>query len=246
MKKSQLREWIRRQLGAPVIEIELTDDQLNDAIDEAINKFVTFATGKATEEGYYSLIVSAGEPIYNLPENIVSVVDKQSDYRSTTGSFAIDDSWSWYYMLPYTYSDHAIEFVNYITTTDIVSLELVGQYLNLLKNYQVDKYKITYHDLQNRIVLYPIPQETFYLLLHVFYRVDDEKLYEQSWVKKYAKAFAKYTLGEIRSKYTGVNLPGGGSLNGDRLLAEATEEMNALLEALEEEEPYEGLGIIFD
>ena len=38
----QLKDWVLRQLGAPVIQVEVTDDQIYDCIDEAIELFTEF------------------------------------------------------------------------------------------------------------------------------------------------------------------------------------------------------------
>ena len=38
MLKHELLDYVKRQLGYPTIEIELTDDQINDAIDNAIDE----------------------------------------------------------------------------------------------------------------------------------------------------------------------------------------------------------------
>ena len=37
--KQELADWILRRLGAPVVNIEVTDAQLEDAIDEAVQWF---------------------------------------------------------------------------------------------------------------------------------------------------------------------------------------------------------------
>ena len=40
--RTEFKEYILRKLGAPVIEIELADIQLDDVIDDALEKFNNF------------------------------------------------------------------------------------------------------------------------------------------------------------------------------------------------------------
>lgn len=44
MLKHELLDYVKRQLGYPTIEIELTDDQINDAIDNAIDEIKPWYT----------------------------------------------------------------------------------------------------------------------------------------------------------------------------------------------------------
>ena len=37
--KASLKEYIKRKLGAPVLEINIDDDQLDDRVDEALQYF---------------------------------------------------------------------------------------------------------------------------------------------------------------------------------------------------------------
>jgi len=242
MKKSKLREKILRRLGYPLVKIELTEEHVNDAIDEAKGKYVDFATGKATEQSYYVLPVSAGTAIYELPETVHSVIRTDVPDALKTGSY-LNDTFITYYTLPLGNQQFS-DVYDVINNVDIVSTVYVNSFLALLDHFSVSKYLFDYHDLQNQLWITPVPKDDFYTLLKVFSVVPEEILYDQTWICKYATAVAKKFLGEIRSKYSGINLPGGGTLNGERLISEANEEMMNLVEDLDAE-TYEGLPIDF-
>jgi hypothetical protein len=56
-----------------------------------------------------------------------------------------------------------------------------------------------------------------------------QDIYAKPWIREYTLAVAKFTLGEARSKFATIAGPqGGGSLNGDALKNEATQEMQKL------------------
>ena len=40
--KDQLKDYIKRKLGVPVLEINVDDDQLDDRVDEALQYFYTY------------------------------------------------------------------------------------------------------------------------------------------------------------------------------------------------------------
>lgn len=76
-------------------------------------------------------------------------------------------------------------------------------------------------------------------LLWVYNAKPDQMLlndvYAFPWLQEYAYSFAKFTLGEARSKFSQIAGPqGGASLNGDALKSEAKEEMAALEQQLKD------------
>ena len=83
MQKSELRNRIRRDLGYPYIKVELSDDHLDDAIDDSVYEFKRWSIGNATQEVYFTLLLSSGEYLYDLPTGVVSVVDYEIEGRTT-------------------------------------------------------------------------------------------------------------------------------------------------------------------
>ena len=61
-----------------------------------------------------------------------------------------------------------------------------------------------------------------------------EELYCQEHVKRLTLAFCKIMLGQIRGKYDGIGLPGGGSVSKE-IGAEGKEELDRLTEGLRSE-----------
>ena len=61
-----------------------------------------------------------------------------------------------------------------------------------------------------------------------------EELYYNEHVKKLTLAYCKIMLGQIRGKYDGINLPGGGTVSKD-IGAEGKEELDKIMENLRAE-----------
>lgn len=51
-RKSELASWVHRKLGKPVIDVPLSDDQLDDLIDDACQYFSEHAGGIGNEQQY--------------------------------------------------------------------------------------------------------------------------------------------------------------------------------------------------
>ena len=55
-------------------------------------------------------------------------------------------------------------------------------------------------------------------------------IYNDMWLKKYATALVKFQWGENLSKFSGIALPGGVTLDGQQMKDEAKEEILRLEE----------------
>jgi hypothetical protein len=78
------------------------------------------------------------------------------------------------------------------------------------------------------LTMYPQPQKSrFYGVISCYVERPIRDLIKEQWVYEYALALSKITIGRVRSKFTGVSLLGGGTLNYD-LLVEGKAEKEAL------------------
>ena len=92
--KQHLAQKIKRRLGHPMIKVELDNAGLNDAIDYARHKFIKWAVGQATQEVFFTLALSAGQTVYDLPVGVTEVVaydDSGSNYGGINTLFTIDN-----------------------------------------------------------------------------------------------------------------------------------------------------------
>jgi len=69
MNLEELRDWVRRKLGAPVIRVELTDEQINDAYNTAVDKYLYF---RRPREDYYYFQTTPGQVAYGPPDEFVT------------------------------------------------------------------------------------------------------------------------------------------------------------------------------
>ena len=72
--KKALSEKIKRRLGFPRVKVELDDSQLYDAIDYARDKWMKWASGQATHEVYFTVMLLALQNFYDMPVGIREIV----------------------------------------------------------------------------------------------------------------------------------------------------------------------------
>jgi hypothetical protein len=254
MKKSDLVEKIKRNLGYPVVKVELDDSQINDAIDITRQKYIRWAIGNATQERYWTLLLSAGQSFYDMPSGCVEVIGYDI---KTSGSihtlFTIEN-----YM--YNQGMYDMLYRSSGSGYTLVSYHIARDFLDTVKRYVVDAYTFKYHRYTNLLEIIPPPASggvlysntgsTFnspgYILCRgMLIEGLDEDLFENYWVISYATAYCKKTLGVIRSKFANFTSIGqtGISLDGDNLISQADAEMEKLEETLRLEEAWEGYDI---
>ena len=263
MTKTELAEKIKRRFGYPVVKVELDADHYTDAIDYARNKFIKWAVGQATVETYFTIALSAGEYLYDMPVGVTEVIN-YSHGGSGSGInqlFTVDN---------FLYNQGMYDSL--LSTSgngyNLISYHIARDFLELVDRYVVDKYNFKYHPYTNELELRPTPTVSSgtsssaslgYILIRS-YMIEgsttsddwesgdtDTSFYEHSdWIFDYATAYCKITLGRIRSKFAQFASLGnvGISLDGDNLITEGKEEMERLEEKLQLEETYTGLGII--
>ena len=72
-----------------------------------------------------------------------------------------------------------------------------------------------------------------YIIIECYRKIDPNDMtdvYNDMWLKKYATAKVKYQWGENLSKFQGIALPGGVTLDSERMKTEAQEEITKLEE----------------
>ena len=219
--------------------INITDQQAEDRLDDAIQYMQTFL-GDGTERRYYkhefmdsveiARLNNSNDPHENyieLPATIQDVLKIFPLRESfTNGIFSIK------YQL----------FLNDIynlrsagdTLTDYV---MTRQNIEFIQNIINGETPIRFNRHSNRVYIDHTWANTVRLndvfLFEVFEIVDPEtynEMYDDLFLKKYATALIKLQWGQNLMKYGGVQLPGGIELNGETIAAEAREEIEQVEE----------------
>ena len=228
MSKDELIIWIASRLGAPRLEVELTEENYEDAIAEALRWFTAFKGVTMTMK--VSITASVNE--YPIPDEVDKITDVI--FPSSKLDFA-------YLYTPYVFPDQLIPYNAFSAP------QSGGIYSSWVQNME-------YIDMAKRIMgsepdwrqenrtlfIFPIPQACTYSNSGIVgemwwnYRptttvIGQLNNRDHDLVKRYALAFCKRDLGMIRDRY-GIYPGAQGAVpsDGKRLLQEAELEFQQL------------------
>ena len=242
-------------MGFGVIDINVSDDQVDDRIDEAIQYFSHYyfdsvekmflkykitadditrarsnATTSATDRSDSSVTVSfeEGKNYIPLPSSIVSVLRIFSfDNAATNNMFDI------------RYQLRLNDLYDF-SSTSIIHYEMTMQHLDYLSHLLVGETPIRFTEHQGRLYLDMDWEADVsaddYLIIECYRKVDPDTytdLYDNMHLKRYATALIKKQWGSNLSKFNGVQLLGGVEMNGEQIYTQAQEEIERLEQYIE-------------
>lgn len=250
--KATFKEYIKRKLGAPVLEINVDDDQFDDRMDEAlqyfrefhyegsikcylkhqitqeeIDSFKTNETHNAATSGTQAIsnqTYGEGQNYITLPEHVLSVIQIFPFSSGTTSNMfdiqyqlRLNDLWD-------------------LTSTSVLYYSQVQSHLSLLNDILVGQIPLRYNMHSNRLYIDYNANKLVageYIVIECYRKIDPNDMtdiFDDMWLKKYATALVKYQWGENLSKFSGIALPGGVTLDGQQMKDEAKEEILRLEE----------------
>lgn len=303
--RQTLKEYCLRDLGAPVLEINVDDDQLEDRIDQALDYWRLYHYD-GIEKMYMKHQIRASEMTlttstatsFNLAENITGSVSGataqvcKETQRSSSGTMLLvrdvngtfvagetitgsaghtavlastpitlreyDNKYieinDWVYgitrVIPFANASSSKNLFDLqyqlrlndlydLTSTSIVYYKTVMSHLAML-DLELNGYPLyRFNRMQNRLYLdinwaTDIPLGD-YVVVEAYRALDPatwSKIWNEQWLKKYVTALFKRQWGTNLKKFSGIQLPGGVTLDGDKLFSEATEEIAQLEDEL--------------
>ena len=240
--REELIDFCLRRLGAPVLEINIDDEQIEDKVDDTLQLFQEYHAD-ATYRTYLKYQITAQDIVneYITIPNTVIYVTKVFPFNrmfSSTNMFDVK-----YQMM--------LQSVGDLTgfAGGMSYYYQVEQYLEFIDNLFEGDPRVTYSRHQNRLYIFgdfnPSGinhlKENDYILLEVMSVVDPEtfsEVYNDKFVKNYTTQLIKQQWGMNMMKFEGMTLPGGVTMNGRQYYEDASAEMERLEEKLREENEF--------
>jgi hypothetical protein len=260
--RAELKDYCLKQLGKPVLEINVDDDQIDNLIDDAIQYYherhfdgidrvflkhkLTPATkttlsqpgpvGSATTSGS---VVGAGLTSLTYVEgvNYLPLPDSiigVNNILKINSSTVSDGLFNIKYQL-------FLNDVYYYGALDLLNYAMVKRYLEdldfLLNPHAQIRFNKKNHKLYLDIDWSQVGQNE-YVIIDCYRIVDPSdapKLYNDWWLKKYLTALIKKQWGQNMIKFNGVLLPGGVQLNGRQIYDDGVAEVEKLEQQLKDE-----------
>lgn len=238
---ADLAHYCLRALGGGVNEIEVTDEQLQDRLDEAISFYVD-RHFDGTEEVYFAHMVDQHD-IDNgglmVPSSIRCVTDVQTARREglTVSAYGISIPGIGLISNGMTPADMAMN--GSIGFGDMTGWYIMKGYMNMINDLMTAKPWIAFNHATSKVQMLGhqlVVGEV--IMVHGYRAVDPEdegiNVYDDRWLKKYATALIKQQWGQNLSKYDGVKLPGDVTIDGDKIYSQAEREIEKLEQEFED------------
>jgi hypothetical protein len=232
IKSAELKQYIYRKLGHPVINVEVDETQLEDVIDEALKTFVE-SHYDACDIGYIEVQVQAGVKDYYLPEAIQDVMECLNHEGESSSTFFFGDE-------PLLLNREQVlnEPCGYY---DVVSVEVYRQRLALIEDTYRRHILFEFNQLTKKLTFPEAPEANGTRVLKVAQAADTTggnnaqgMVVDSLWLKKYAVALARIQWGVNLGKYSGAQLPGGVEINAGEIREKGETDKENLLTELEE------------
>jgi hypothetical protein len=219
--RAQFKDYCLRKLGAPVIEINVDDDQVEDRIDEAIRYYWDYHFDGA-DKVYYKYKVTEVDKTnkyITLPDNIIGVVNL----------FPVGQSLNTNNLFNIRYQI-ALNDLYTLTSVSMVPYYMALTHVQFLEQMLVGQQPIRYNRIINKCYIdmsWEIIGVDDHIILEC-YQVVDPAVYSKAWserlLQNYATALIKEQWGSNLKKYDGMQLPGGLKFNGQKIFDEAMQE----------------------
>jgi hypothetical protein len=225
--KAELKDYVLRSLGHPMLEINVTNAQIDDRIDEAVAFFEDYHPEAAERQFWIHQIDSTDKTnkYLTLPDSVIGVytilgfarVNSLSplfnvQYQVTSAEmFALSGGNGLPSLIPYYLAMRHLEFVD--------------QWLDPQPHFEFNRFtnKLSLFRDWNRI------SEGNYICAEIRASVrETEEFWAHYWLVEYVKQRVKRQWGENLSKFVGIQMPGGISFNGDKIYAEADQRIQEM------------------
>ena len=223
--KEELKDFCLRQLGYPVIQINVDDEQVNDAVELAFEYWNEFHFD-GTERTYVKHQISAQDKsngYIQLSDQIIGAVRifPVGGTNASMGMFdlryqlRLNDLWD-------------------LSSTSYVNYSLTMQHLATLDLIFTGQTPVRFNKVNNRLYIdmdWMNDVDTGEFVIVEGMIITDPTQFTAVWnnrmLKKLATAYVKRQWGQNMSKFDKMQLPGGVTMRGADIYAEAMNEITA-------------------
>ena len=255
--KATLKSYCLRALGFGVIDINVSDDQADDRLDEALQYFAQYhydgiermylkhlitsaevtrarantdTTGTDTVDSSITATWKEGNNFIPMPSSVVSVVQV----------FPFTDTGGGSNMFDIRYQLRLNDLFDF-SSTSVIQYQMTMDNIDLLQHILVGETPIRFNQHQNRLYIdmdweNDITADVDYLVIECYRKLDPTTytdIYDDIYLKRYATTLIKKQWGANLSKFNGVTMLGGVTMNGETLYTQALEEQNKLEEEIQ-------------
>jgi hypothetical protein len=235
-ERREMHTIIRRRLGHPSQKVELTDDQIDEAINAALGMIRKFS-GFGYHRNFFFLDLKPNQQKYILTNRCVGfnkIVGINYLYRMRSG-FLTGLSRGSYDVYGYA----ALLHLYRTGTFDMLSYHLVSSYIEDMQILFADHITFNWHENTRELSIFHTVYDHERVLLDAYIERTEQDLLTsretREWIKRWAVAESKMMLSQIRGKFQTLPGPNGSTtLNSQELITQAETEKAELLVEIED------------
>ena len=223
--RQQFKQRCLENLGAPVIQINVADRQVENRIDQALSFWRDWHYD-ATERTFIPIQIRA-EDIANkyvpVPDEVVGVY---AVVHIGTATGLTNNLLSMQYQMRTSLLDLFNMF-----DRSMIPYYMAMSHIAFLDNFLSPQPHWEYNKHGDRLYLQTRWDRLTlgeYIVIDARKPINTAQMWQDLWLERYATALIKLQWGNNMSKWTGVQMPGGIAMDGKTLKDEATQEVHDL------------------
>ena len=245
--RETLKQYALRALGKPVIEINVDDDQLEDRLDEALQYFAQYhydgiqraylkyqytqadkdrMTTDSTESITKNSVTTTwkeGNNFIVVPESVISVINIfPFSNKSNMNLFDV------------RYQLRLNDLYDF-SSTSMINYDIVLRHLDLLDHILVGEKPLRFNQHDNRLYVDMDWTNDLavgeFMVIEAYRKMDPTvhtDVFNDIFLKRYVTSLFKKQWGANLSKFDGVAMIGGVTLNGRQIYSEALQDIEKL------------------
>ena len=224
--KEELKEFCLRQLGYPVIQINVDDEQVNDAVELALEYWHefhfdgverTYLKHQITSQDISNQYVQLGDNVISATRIFpVGGTNQSMTFFDLRYQLRLNDLWD---LSSTSYTNYALTMQHLRTLDMLFSGETPVRFNRVNERLYID------WDWASDI------QVGEWIVAEGMVIIDPDT-YTKAWndrlLKKLATSYIKRQWGNNMKKFGGMQLPGGVTMNGQQIFEEATREIESI------------------
>jgi hypothetical protein len=231
--RTDFREYCLRRLGKPLIDINVSAEQVDDRIDDALDMFKE-RHFDSMEEKYLIKYINYDEiqqGFIVLPEVVVGVVQL---FPMNTEAMTGD-------MFDVTYQMNLNDYLNkegiYSSSGGMSSYYIYKLNMATMRWLLTPEDRFEFNKKTHRLFLYNDLSSAYTadrpVVIRCYMNIGEhENIWSDPWLRDYTTQLIKRQWGENLKKYGSITLPSGMTLNGDQMYTEAAAEIQRLEDKL--------------
>lgn len=230
--KQGLIDYALRNLGFPLIPINVAEEQIEDRVEEALEYFreyhydgieKVYLKHQLTQDNIDTKEIKLNDSlVYGVTRVLKYVGSKNGDAQ-----FSLD------YQI-------RLEDIANLVDADLINYEMTQQHLSLLNYILVGEHPFRFNRILNVIHLDQQTKRNFqvgdYIIVECYRVLDPESVEEvwgNEWLKQFTTALIKRQWATNVKFFGGMQLPGGITIDGDSMYQESISEIQELKDKLE-------------